>query len=52
MKNIQNVNTNKNGYTDFCNQTPLSPQNGQVFPQMGFWSFLPKYRFYWKTCLQ
>ncbi len=42
MKNIQNVNTNKNGYTEFCHQTPFSPQNGQVLPQMGFLEFSPK----------
>ncbi len=46
MKNIQKVNANKNGYIDFCHQTPLSLQNGQVLPQMGFWSFLQKYCFY------
>ncbi len=42
MKNIQNVNANKNGYIDFCPQTPLSHQNGQVLPQTGFWEFSPK----------
>ncbi len=42
MKNIENVNGNKNGYIDFCHQTPLSPQNGQVLLQMGFLEFSPK----------
>ncbi len=42
MKNIQNVNDNKNGYSDFCLQTPFSTQNGQVLPQMGFLEFSPK----------
>ncbi len=42
MKNTQNVNSNENGYIDFCHQTPLSPQNGQVLPQIGFLEFPPK----------
>ncbi len=42
MKNIQNVNANKNGYIGFCHQTPLSPQNGQVLPQMSFFEVFSK----------
>ncbi len=39
MKNIQYFNVYKEGYIDFCCQTPLSPQNGHALPHMGFSQF-------------
>ncbi len=30
MKNIQNLNTYKKGYTDFCRQTSAYPQNSYI----------------------
>ncbi len=40
MKNIQNLTSYKKVYIDFCDQTPPSPQNGNVLPQMVFHNFL------------
>ncbi len=42
MKNIQNFNTYKKGYTNFCRQMPPSPENSYVLPQMVFRIFFRK----------
>ncbi len=39
MKNTQNFISYKKVYIDFCRQTPPSPQNGHVLPQMVFGNF-------------
>ncbi len=39
MENIQNLISYKKVCIDFCRQTPTSPQNGHVLPQMVFRNF-------------
>ncbi len=39
IKNIKNLISYKKVYNDFCRQTPPSPQNGHVLPQMVFHNF-------------
>ncbi len=46
IKNISNLIFYKNVYIDFCCQTPPSPQNGHVFPQMVFHNF---FNIHWRT---
>ncbi len=45
-KNIQNIISLKIVYTDFCCQTPPSPQNGNVIPQVVFFNF---FNINWRT---
>ncbi len=42
MKNLQNLNSYRKGYVDFCYQTLASHQNGHVLTQMVFHRFSPK----------